>query len=214
MPEAKALGTMTDAEVRKIRERLTSTSRKLTGMETSLRNIKKKHEVVLRELRLSSKAQRDCAQTEGGVISQIMDYIVDIKDILEIMKTTFQEIYSNENKIAERFIMFEETIIKTHDRMFSQMEKYRILAQLGELDSKILTLKFNGIPIAQDIPNDVLKLRSTILTDKDVSIENLQQSSIDLFRKFAESIESAIDNMSYKQETKQILESMREVSWM
>ena len=148
------------------------------------------------------------------MISKIMDYIVDIKDILDIMKTTFQEIYSNENKIAERFIRFEETIIKTHDRMFTLMERYRILAQLGELDSKILTLKFNGIPIDQSLPNDVLKLRSSILTSKEVDIEEMQESSINLFKKFAESIENAIENMSYKPETKEILESMREVSWM
>ena len=214
MPGTKALGILTDAEVRKIRERLTNTNQKLSDMEVSLGNIKKKHELVLHELRLSSKAQRECAEAEGGVISKIMNYIVDIKDVLDIMKTTFQEIYSNETKISERLIMFEETIIKTHERMFTQMERYRILAQLGELDTKILTLKFNGIPIDQGIPNDILKLRSAILTDTDASIDDLQQSSIDLFRKFAESIENAIESMSYKPETKEILESMREVSWM
>ena len=205
---------LTDAQVKKIRERLTHTSRKLSGMESSLRNIKEKHELVLRELRLSSKAQRDLAEIEGGVISRIMDYIVDIKDILEIMKTTFQEIYENESKIAESFIRTEDTIFKTNNRIFELMERYRILAQLGELDSKILILKFNGVPIDQSIANDILKLRSTILTDKDIGIEDLQESYIGLFRKFAESIEKAIESMSYKQETKKILESMREVSWM
>ncbi len=214
MVSPKEPNKLTDSQVKKIKDRLSHTSRKLNGMETSLKNIKKKHDLVLKELRLSSKAQRDYAEAEGGVISKIMDYIVDIKDILDIMKTTFQEIYNNENKIAERFIRFEETIIKTHDRMFSLMERYRILAQLGELDSKILTLKFNGIPIDQSLPNDVLKLRSSILTSKEVDIEELQESSINLFKKFAESIENAIENMSYKPETKEILESMREVSWM
>jgi len=52
------------------------------------------------------------------------------------------------------------------------------------------------------------------LTSKEVDIEELQESSINLFKKFAESIENAIENMSYKPETKEILESMREVSWM
>lgn len=214
MASIQGSGTLTHVQIKKIRDRLTHTSRKLTGMETSLKNIKQKHELVLRELRLSSKAQRDCAEAEGGVISKMMDYIVDIKDILEIMKTTFQEIYNNENKIAERFILFEGAIIKIHERMFDVMERYRILGQLGELDSKILTLKFNGIPIDQSIPNGVLKLRSSILTDKDISVETIQESSIDLFSKFAESIENAIESMSYKPETKGILESMREVSWM
>jgi len=183
-------------------------------METSLKNIKEKHDLVLRELRLSSKAQRDLAEMEGGVISRIMDYIVDIKDILEIMKTTFHEIYENESKIAESFIRTEDTIFKTNNRIFELMERYRILAQIGELDSKILILKFNGVLIDQSIDNNVMKLRSTILTDKDISIEDLQESYIDLFKKFAESIENAIESMSYRQETKEILESMREVSWM
>jgi hypothetical protein len=214
MTGSREQGTLSDAEVRKIRERLTSTSRKLSGMETSLKAMKERHELVLRELRLSSKQERENAQTEGGVISQIMDYIMDIKDILEMMKTTIQEVYGNENRIAEGFIKFEETNIRTQEKFFTRMESYRILAQLGELDSKILTLKFNGIPIDQTIPNKIMKLRSSILTEKDISIEDLQQSSIDLFRMFAESIEHAIDNMSYKPETKEILESMREVSWM
>jgi len=214
MATSKPASPLTPAQVKKMRERLNHTSRKLTGLETSLKNIKEKHTVVLKELRLSSKAQREFAETEGGIISKIMDYIVDIKDILEIMKSTFQEIYRNENKIAEKMIQFEQTIVKTNERIFEVMERYRIFAQLGELDSKILTLKFNGVPIDQSLPNEILKLRSSILTDNEIDVRKLQKDSLNLFRKFAESIEQAIESMSYKQETKKILESMREVAWM
>lgn len=205
---------LTPAEVKKIRERLTHSSRKLVGLESSLKAMKEKHELVLRELRLSSKAQREYASMEGGVISKIMDYILDIKEILEIMRTTFQEVYRNENTIADNLIEFEQTILKTNDRLFDQMERYRILSQLGELDTKILTLRFNGIDVDQTLSNRILKVRSSILTEKEVELPDLQNESIGLFRDFAKNIEKAIADMAYKPETKELLQSMREVSWM
>jgi len=205
---------LTPAEVKKIRERLTHSSRKLVGLESSLKAMKEKHELVLRELRLSSKAQREYASMEGGVISKIMDYILDIKEILEIMRTTFQEVYRNENTIADNLLEFEQTILRTNDRLFDQMERYRILGQLGELDTKILTLRFNGIAVDQTLSNRILKVRSSILTEKKIELDELQNESIGLFRDFAENIEKAIDDMAYKPETKELLQSMREVSWM
>lgn len=214
MASSSSADALTPAQVKRMKERLSQTNRKLAGLEASLKAMKEKHELVLRELQLSSKAQRKQAESEGGVISKLMDYIIDIKDILEMMKSTFQEIYKNENKIAERMIEIEQIIIESSERRFEVTERYRILAQLGELDSKILTLKFNGIPINQSLPNEILNLRSSILTNKDIPLKELQEGSLGLFDKFAEEIERAIENMSYKPETKEILESMREVSWM
>lgn len=214
MADTTAPDTQTDAELQQIRDRLTRTSRKLCGMETSLRNLRRKHDMILRELRLSSSAERERAEAGGGVITRMMDQIMEIRDIFDIIRTTFQEIYANENKIAERLISFHEGIISNHEKLFFRLERFRILAQLGELDSKLLTLRFNGIRIPADLGNDVLHLRSTILTSKDIPVEELQESSLELFRRFADCIEEAIEGMCYQPGTREILESMREVSWM
>ncbi|MCK4613611.1 MAG: hypothetical protein KAU14_02310 [Thermoplasmata archaeon] len=205
---------VTPAQVKKLRERLNRTTRKLACIERSLKGMKERHELLLKELRLSTKAQREDARAEGGIITKFMGYIVDIKDILEIMKTTFQGLSNNDNIMGKKLIQFQEAFMKSNEKIMDTIERYRILSQLGELDSKILTLKFNGVPIDPNIPNGVLGLRSMILTEKKIPVQELQERSLKLFRQFAENIESAIESMSYKLETREILESMREVSWM
>ncbi len=201
-------------QLKKLRERINRSSRKLAGMERSLKNLKNQHELVLRELDLTTSGQREEAEVKGGVITRIMDYIIEIKDILEIMKTTILSLSDSEDLMAGKCIQFEDALLKSNETIMETIERYRILSQLGELDTKILSLKFNGIPIHPKISREVLKLRSSILTEEVIPVEELQERSLKLFRAFANNIESAIETASYQPEKRKILESMREVSWM
>ncbi len=205
---------LTPSELEKLKNRLTRNSRKVAGMERRMQRLRNEQTLILKELRLSTKKDRERAAKEGSVFTKMMSYIVDIKDILVVMKNTFFEIYNNESKLVERAELLHELMVKSDEKITETMEKYRVLSHLGELDTKILALKLAGVTIDEAISHDLTELRSSIMSGENISLEEVQKRSVELFNRFADNLDRAIDSMSYKGETKEILESMREVAWM
>lgn len=206
--------TLSPAELRRLKERLTRNSRKIAGMDRRIQKLRDEQTIILKELRLGTRKERERASREGSVLTKMMSYIVDIKDILVVMKNTFFEIYSNESKLVERAELLHELMVKRDEKITETMEKYRILSHLGELDSKILALRLAGVDIDEDISRDLTELRSVILSGEDIPLNDIQKRSVEIFNRFSDNLDRAIDSMSYKGETREILESMREVAWM
>ncbi len=110
---------------------------------------------------------------------------------------------------------FKKVMVERSNKQTLTMERYRILSHLGEMDSKVLALLFNGVPFENDFLEEISELRRIILSDENVKVEEIQKRFNRIFKEFADIFENSAKNLShYQKETKKIIQNMRDVIWM
>jgi len=144
---------------------------------------------------------------------------------LELFKSLVQTFYSyGENifrlqrtlvKLAEHLNKFRKIVGDRYNNQTITIEKYRILSQLGEMDSKVLTLLLNGVSFEAEFLEEISTLRRAILSDEKTDVTELQERFNKLYKRFADIFEdSARQLASYQKEAKKFIQNMRDVAWM
>jgi len=138
-----------------------------------------------------------------NVLAAMEDILVGLNALSTVQK-------SWEGGMKELFKFLQ----KNNREISNTMERYRILAQLGELDAKVLAFSLNNFSINPTIQEKIVALRRKLLLEKDSPLEEVQKEFITIFNLFADDVENMMESDQYPQVAKDIILNMREVSWM
>ncbi len=141
--------------------------------------------------------------TAGSVLAAIDEMLSGLSALSTVQK-------SWEAGMKEIFLFLR----KNNKEILTTIEKYRILAQLGELDSKVLAFTLNNLTVNPTIQGKILALRRRLLLEREAPLDEIQEEFIGIFNLFADDVENMMETGQYPEEAKEFILNLREVSWM
>jgi len=210
-----------EKDITAIEEAIYSLNHSIRDMEKSLPKLKKQKSTASEELEQlinklrSEENELHHVRPDGEAILESLEFIRSFINSLAGYTESVKRLQKNLSHLNGYLEGFKKVFVERHTKQTITMEKYRILAQLGEMDSKVLTLLMNGVKFENPFLDEMSTLRKAILSGEDIEVNDLQKRFNRLYREFADIFEDSSRQLArYHKDAKKIVQNLRDVVWM